>query len=53
MQSKIHPARGRGHLSRHERQRLARTDAFSRRTAEAVSAQALVKLGHDQVELIE
>jgi hypothetical protein len=37
MQSTIYAARGRGHLSRHERQRLARAEAFSRRTPSLVS----------------
>jgi hypothetical protein len=47
------PARRLGHLSRHERQRLARTAAFSRRTTEGVSAGVPVKLGQDQLALID
>jgi len=53
MQSTIHAAHGRGHLSRHERQRRARAEAFSRRTPEGVAAEVPVKLGQDQLELIE
>jgi hypothetical protein len=53
MHSTIHPARGRGHLSRHERQRRARAEAFSRRTSNDVAADVPVKLGQDQLELIE
>jgi hypothetical protein len=53
MQSTIHAAHGRGHLSRHERQRRARAEAFSRRTTEGVAAEVPVKLEQDQLELIE
>ena len=53
MQSTTQAARRRGHLSRHERQRLARTDAFSRRTAADRRAEAPVKLRHDELELID
>ena len=53
MQSTTHAARGRGHLSRHERQRLARAAAFSRRTPAGVSAKVPVKLGQHELELIE
>ena len=53
MQSTIHAARGRGHLSRHERQRLVRAAAFSRRTPAGVSAKVPVKLGQHELELIE
>ena len=53
MQSTIQAARMRGHLSRHERQRLARAEAFSRRTPAGVAARSSVKLGRDELELIE
>ena len=53
MQSTIHAAHGRGHLSRHERQRLARVAAFSRRTSEGVCGEVAVKLGPDELELID
>jgi hypothetical protein len=52
MQSTTHAARGRGHLSRHERQRRARAEAFSRRTP-AISAEAPVTLRQDELELIQ
>lgn len=52
MPTKIHPARVSAHPSRHERQGLARIDAFSRRSA-AVSPPALpVKLATEDGELI-
>ena len=53
MHSTIQAARMRGHLSRHERQRLARAEAFSRRTPAGVAARSSVKLGRDELELIE
>lgn len=53
MHRTIHPARSRSHLSRHERQRLARAEAFSRRTPAVVSAVSPVKLESDKLELIE
>jgi hypothetical protein len=53
MQSTTHAAPRRGHLSRHERQRCARAEAFSRRTTVGVSAEVSVKLGKDELELIE
>jgi len=53
MQSTIHPARRRGHLSRHERQCLARSEAFSRRTPAGMCGEVPVKLGHDELDLIE
>ena len=52
MQSTTEAARRRGHLSRHERQRLARTEAFSRRAADE-PAEAPVKLRQDDLELID
>jgi hypothetical protein len=53
MGSTNHPARGSGHLSRHERQRLARADTFSRRSA-VMSAPALpVQLTTEDVVLID
>jgi hypothetical protein len=53
MQSTIHPARGRGHLSRHERQRLVRAEAFSRRSPATVPSEVPVKLAERDLELIE
>ena len=53
MQSTIHAARRRGHLSRHERQRLARAEAFSRRTPAVMSGEVPVKLGQDELDLID
>jgi microcompartment protein CcmK/EutM len=54
MQSTTHAAPGRGHLSsRHERQRRARADAFSRRTSAGMSREVPVKLEDDKLELIE
>jgi hypothetical protein len=53
MQSTIHAARRRGHLSRHERQRVARAEAFSRRTPSGMCGEAPVKLGQDELDLIE
>jgi hypothetical protein len=53
MQSTMYAARGRGHLSRHERQRMARAEAFSGRTPGGVSGEVPVTLAQDEVELIE
>jgi hypothetical protein len=53
MQSTIHAARRRGHLSRHERQGLARVAAFSRRTPVMVPDAGGVKLGQHELELLE
>jgi len=53
MQSTTHAAPRRGHLSRHERQRRARAEAFSRRTPAGVCGEIPVKLGKDELELIE
>jgi hypothetical protein len=52
MQSTIHAARRRGHLSRHERQRNARAEAFSRRTPTTIPREVPVKLGQE-LELIQ
>lgn len=53
MHQNTRAARRSGHLSRHERQRLARANALSRRSA-ATSPPALpVKTGRDDVELID
>ena len=52
MQSVTHAAHGRGHLSRHERQRRARAEAFSRRTPTTVSGEVPVNLAQDELELI-
>jgi hypothetical protein len=46
-------AYARPHLSRHERQRAARADAFSRRTRTIPIAPSPVKLGTDDLELID
>ena len=46
-------ARRRGHLSRRERQRLARAQAFSRRTPKLAPAATPQKLERDQLELID
>ncbi len=48
MHSTIQAARRRGHLSRHERQRLARAEAFSRRTPAGVRGEVPVKLEQDE-----
>jgi hypothetical protein len=53
MQSTIHAARERGHLSRHERQRRARAEAFSRRTPATVPGDVPVKVEEQELELIE
>ncbi len=53
MQSTIHPARRRGHLSRHERQRVARAEAFSRRTPAGAYSEVPVKLGQEELDLIK
>ncbi len=53
MQSTTHAAPRRGHLSRHERQRRARAEAFSRRTPAGMSREVPVKLEDDELELIE
>ncbi len=53
MQSTIQAARMRGHLSRHERQRCLRAEAFSRRTPTPISGDVPVKLEERELELIE
>ena len=53
MQSMIHAAHRRGHLSRHERQELARAEAFSRRTPAGAAAEVPVKLKEDELEMID
>ncbi len=53
MHTTIHTARRRGHLSRHERLRVARAEAFSRRTSESVPVIAPVKFERAELELIE
>ncbi len=52
MHPTIHAAHS-GHLSRHERQRLARLEAFSRRTSAESLVRAPVKLNEGQLELID
>ena len=53
MQTITRAARRRGHLSRRERQRLARAEAFSRRTPRFVAAVTPQKLERDELELID
>jgi hypothetical protein len=53
MHTTTRAARRRGHLSRHERQRLDRAEAFSRRTSLASIPVAAVKLGTKDLELID
>jgi hypothetical protein len=53
MHSTIRPARRRGHLSRHERQRLARAEAFSRRTPPILAVVPPAKLETRELELID
>lgn len=53
MHSMTHAARGRGHLSRHERLQLARVEAFSRRTGTDPLQAALVKFTGRELELID
>ena len=53
MQTTTQPVRRSAHLSRHERQRLARAEAFSRRTPASVPAPAPVMLEARDLELIE
>lgn len=53
MHSTIDSARKRAHLSRHERQRLARAEAFSRRTVTARPVAQVVVLEPSDVALIE
>ncbi len=45
--------RGSAHLSRHERQRLARAEAFSRATPATLPPDSPLKLGSEDVELID
>ena len=52
MHSTIGPALRRGHLSRHERQELARAEAFSRRTASIALVASPRKLAVEELELI-
>jgi hypothetical protein len=53
MQSTTRAARTPRHLSRHERQRRARAEAFSRRTSTALSQSSLVKLEPEDLQLID
>jgi hypothetical protein len=53
MQSKTRAARTRRYLSRHERQRAARAEAFSRRTAAVPAACPPMDLGPDALALID
>jgi len=53
MQSMNRAARTRRHLSRHERQRRARAQAFSRRTPTVLPAPSPVKLESSELALID
>jgi hypothetical protein len=53
MPSTNHAARTRRYLSRHERQRRARAEAFSRRTSTAPSQSSPVKLEPADLQLID
>jgi hypothetical protein len=53
MQSRTRAADKRRHLSRHERQRQARADAFSRRTRTTPLLRLPVKLATEELELID
>ena len=53
MSTTINAARTRAHLSRHERQRLARAEAFSRRTTASPPATPAIQLQQGELELIE
>jgi hypothetical protein len=53
MQAMTRAASTRRHLSRHERQRQARADAFSRRTLVVPSTPPPVNLGDDDLALID
>ena len=53
MDSMTHAARGRGHLSRHERLKLARAEAFSRRTVTRWLGVPPVKLSGSELEVID
>jgi hypothetical protein len=52
MSTTINTARTRAHLSRHERQRLARAEAFSRRTTASPPATPAIQLQQGELELI-
>jgi hypothetical protein len=53
MSTTIKAARTGAHLSRHERQRLARAEAFSRRTTASPPATPAIQLQPVELELIE
>jgi hypothetical protein len=53
MHTTTRAAHRRGHLSRHERQHLARAQAFSRRTTKLAPAATPQKLERPQLELID
>ena len=53
MCSTIHAAPGSAHLSRRERQRMRRAEAFSRRQSATPPAAAPVKLDREDLDLIE
>jgi hypothetical protein len=53
MSTTINAARRHAHLSRRERQRLARVDAFSRRTPATLPAAPVIAFGRAELELID
>ena len=53
MSTTTNAARRHAHLSRRERQRLARVDAFSRRTPAALPAAPVIAFGGAEIELID
>jgi hypothetical protein len=53
MQSTTRAAHRRRHLSRHERQRHARAEAFSRRTSTTPLLRSAVRLATEDLELID
>ena len=53
MKSMTHAARTQCHLSKHERQRHARAEAFSRRSRTDSLAPSPVKLAREDLELID
>ena len=52
MHTRLNAARTRPQLSRHERQRLARSEAFSRRTPTTTPKVAAITFGRRELELI-
>ena len=52
MHTRLNPARTRTQLSRHDRQRLARSEAFSRRTPTTTAKIAAITFDRRELELI-